>query len=201
VNRAEYAAFAAGIAAVLSALAAMFTAARQGRLNRQLVRLQAINIERREFREGLLVLSATSRVVAERGRELTSSAKANGTVSEIRSKFEAFSAASEYLLQSWAGFSSRVAGREFREIRESIARILEASEATRLGWLVLSTGGPPSTAHAMAGYADTASQWSMECQQMCAVGAQASGVLVETPTPKAPKGRRARAVEAAVDPE
>lgn len=185
----DYAALVAGIAAVLSALSAMFTAVRQGRLNRRLARLQAVNIERREFRESLLVLSATSRVVAERGRDLTSTAKANGTVQEIRTKFEAFSAAAEYLLQSWASFSSRVANREFKEVRESIARILEATEAARLGWLVLSTGGPASTAHAMASYADTAAQWSQECQHMCSVGAQAGGVLVE---PAATPKRRGR---------
>ena len=42
----DYAALVAGIAAVLSALSAMFTAVRQGRLNRRLARLQAVNIER-----------------------------------------------------------------------------------------------------------------------------------------------------------
>ncbi len=199
MSRADIAALVAGASAVLSALAAMFTAARQGRLNRRLARLQAVNIERREFRESLLVLSATSRVVAERGRELTSTAKSNGTVAEIRSKFEAFSAAAEYLLQSWSAFSSRIAAKEFREVRESISKILEATEAARLGWLVLSTGGPASTAHAMASYADTAAQWSQECQQMCSVGAQAGGVVVEVPPTTRRARRRASDAEIAAD--
>lgn len=175
----DQAAVVAAVAALLSSLAALFTAIRQGRLNRQLVTLQTINIERREFRESLLVLSATSRIVAERGRELTTAAKSNGTVPEIRSKFEAFSASAEYLLQSWSAFASRITGSDFGEVRESIAKILEATESARLGWLVLSTGGPASTAHTMAVYADSAAQWSLECQQMCSVGAQAGGALVD----------------------
>lgn len=182
MTRGDYAAIAAAVAALLSSLAALYTAARQARLGRQLVRLQQVNIERREFRDSLLVLSATSRVVAERGRELTTAAKSNGTVNELRTKFEAFSASAEYLLQSWSAFSSRIRGTDFREIRESIAKILEATESTRLGWLVLSTGGPASTAHAMASYADTAAQWSAECQQMCSVGAQAGGALPDHDT-------------------
>jgi len=196
VSNADYAAMVAAAAALLSSSASCFAAVRQGRLNRQLAKLQAVNIERKEFRESLLLLSATSRVVAERGRELTTTAKSNGTVTEIRSKFEAFSAASEYLLQSWAAFSSRITNADFRELRESIAKILEASEATRLGWLVLATGGPASTAHAMAGYADTAAQWSVECQHMCSVGAQAGGALVEQPRERKPSRKAARAAAA-----
>jgi hypothetical protein len=175
----ETAAIVAGGAALLSSLAALVTVLRHGKLNRRLLRLQAINIERREFREGLLLLAATSRVVSERGRDLHTTAKGNATSSELRGKFEAFSASAEYLLQAWTSFSVRTSTGAFNEIRESVSRVLEATEAARLGWLVVSSDGPPSTVHALAGYADTASQWSHECQQMCATGAQASGVLIE----------------------
>ncbi|MEZ5215822.1 MAG: hypothetical protein R2715_04295 [Ilumatobacteraceae bacterium] len=174
----EVAAAVAGGAALVSSFAAAFTAIRQGRMNRQLVKLLQINIERREFRDGLLLLGATSRVVAERGDELCAALRTAAATGEVRPKFEAFSAAAEYLLQAWTTFSTRVEPSAFGEVRESISHALEAAEGARLGWLVMTSDGPPTARQTLAGYADTASRWSAECRRMCATGAQASGVLI-----------------------
>ncbi len=168
---------AAAGAAALSSIAAMSTAIRQGRVNRRLVRLQTITIERREFRDSLLLLGATSRVVAERGAELSLGARSNVVPAEFRPSFEAFSASAEYLLQAWSSFAARITPSDFGELRESVSQVLEATESTRLGWMVLTSGGPGSTTDVLAAYADTAARWSAACQQMCAVGAQAARAL------------------------
>lgn len=177
MTRADIGVLVAAVAALVSALSALYGALRQGRLERRLIRLQQINVERREHRDSLTALGATSRVVAERGIELGACATERASVAEVRPKFEAFSAAAEYLVQAWAGFSSRITQSDFAEVRESVSRTLEAAEGVRLGWMVLASGGPSSSVEAMAGYAEAAAQWSGECQRMCAVGVRAAGAL------------------------